>query len=153
MSPDKKFQVTAIENGTVIDHIPADALFKIVRIMHLDLEKNRVTLGNNLESKVMGSKAIIKINDRYCEQEEINRIAIVAPMAIVNTIKEFKVIEKRTVEIPKTIKGFVKCGNPACITNHEPIITSFEVLSGFELSFKCKYCEKHTYENEMEFIK
>ena len=153
MSKDKKVQVTAIENGTVIDHIPADSLFKIVRILRLESEINKVTFGTNLESKVMGKKAIIKINDRYCEQEEVNRIAIIAPMSIVNTIKNFDVVEKRKVVIPDSIEGFVKCGNPKCITNNEPIKTSFKIIKGTDVTFKCKYCEKNTYQSEMVLIK
>lgn len=154
MAIDKKLQVTAIENGTVIDHIPADALFKIINILQLDKERNRVTFGTNLASKLMGLKAIIKINDRYCEQEEINRIALIAPMAIVNTIKNFDVVEKRTVTVPEHIEGFVKCVNPKCITNNEPVETRFSVVAGGEqLALKCRYCEKITYQNEMELIK
>ena len=80
-------EVRAIENGTVIDHIPANSLFKIIKILGLDTETHRITFGMNLESKRMGTKAIIKINERFCQQEEINRIAIVAPMAAVNIIK------------------------------------------------------------------
>ena len=80
----------------------------------------------------MGSKAIIKINDRFCRQEEINRIAIVAPMAKVNIIKNFKVTEKRDVTIPETIRGFVRCANPKCITNIEPVETAFQVVRDSE---------------------
>ena len=80
-----KLEVRAIENGTVIDHIPSDCLFKIIKILDLENDPHRITFGTNLESKRMGSKAIIKINDRFCRQEEINRIAIVAPMAKVGT--------------------------------------------------------------------
>ena len=98
MTHDNKVQeVRAIENGTVIDHIPSDQLFKIIRIMQLDRAPQRITFGINLESKRMGSKAIIKIADRYCLDKEINRIALFAPMAMVNTIKDFEVIEKRKV--------------------------------------------------------
>ena len=82
-----KLEVRAIENGTVIDHIPSDCLFKIIKILDLEHDTHRITFGTNLESKRMGSKAIIKINERFCQQEEINRIAIVAPMAAVNIIK------------------------------------------------------------------
>ena len=102
-----RLEVTAIENGTVIDHIPASNLFKIIRILGLENENHRITFGTNLESKRMGTKAIIKINDRFCKQEEINRIAIVAPMAVVNIIRDFKVVEKHAVTIPETIRGFV----------------------------------------------
>ena len=96
-----RLEVTAIENGTVIDHIPASNLFKIIRILGLENENHRITFGTNLESKRMGTKAIIKINDRFCKQEEINRIAIVAPMAVVNIIRDFKVVEKHAVTIPE----------------------------------------------------
>ena len=81
MTMEGTLEVRAIENGTVIDHIPANSLFKIIKILGLDTETHRITFGMNLESKRMGTKAIIKINERFCQQEEINRIAIVAPMA------------------------------------------------------------------------
>ena len=84
-----RLEVTAIENGTVIDHIPASNLFKIIRILGLENENHRITFGTNLESKRMGTKAIIKINDRFCKQEEINRIAIVAPMSISSGISRW----------------------------------------------------------------
>lgn len=154
MAQEKIMEVRAIENGTVIDHIPSEALFKIIRILKLDTDGHRMTLGTNLESKRMGTKAIIKINDRYCAPEEINRIALLAPMAIVNTIKNFEVIEKRSVTVPERIEGFVKCANPRCITNHEPVETSFEVQNkDGEIVLKCRYCEKNTYRSQLELIK
>lgn len=153
MTTDKILEVRAIKNGTVIDHIPSESLFKIISIMQLDKETNRITFGTNLESKRMGSKAIIKINDRYCKQDEINRMALIAPMAIVNIIKDFEVIEKREVIVPEQIEGFVKCANPKCITNNEPVRTKFEVINGEEIALKCKYCDKITYQKQMELIK
>lgn len=148
-------EVRAIENGTVIDHIPSDALFRIIRILNLDTDtQHRMTFGTNLESGRMGTKAIIKINDRYCAPGEIDRIALVAPMAIVNTIKNFEVTEKRQVTVPERIEGFVRCANPRCITNHEPVETSFEVVSSEGgLILKCRYCEKNTCGSQLELIK
>ncbi|MFI3330452.1 MAG: aspartate carbamoyltransferase regulatory subunit [Rikenellaceae bacterium] len=151
---DKLVQVTAIESGTVIDHIPSDSLFKIISILDLEKETSRVTFGSNLESKRMGKKAIIKINDRYCAQDEINRIALIAPMAVVNIIKNFNVVEKLEVRVPDKIGGFVKCANPQCITNHESIATKFTVLKIEDsVSLRCKYCDKITYQSEIELIK
>ena len=121
--------------------------------MGLENEHNRITFGTNLESKRMGTKAIIKINGRFCHQEEINRIAIVAPMAVVNIIKDFKVIEKLPVTVPDTIDEFIKCANPKCITNNEPVKTSFKVIKGDEISLRCKYCEKTTHLNQIKFAK
>jgi aspartate carbamoyltransferase regulatory subunit len=153
MSADKRLEVRAIENGTVIDHIPADCLFKIISILHLDRETHRITFGTNLESGRMGKKAIIKINDRYCMAEEMNRIALVAPMARVNIIKDFEVIEKHEVKVPDRIGGFVKCVNPKCVTNNEPVTTDFEIIKGAEIALRCRYCEKITYQGQMELIK
>lgn len=152
---EKRVEVTAIENGTVIDHIPAGSLFKIINILGLENETNRITFGTNLVSKRMGTKAIIKINERFCKQEEINRIAIVAPMAVVNIIKNYEVVEKRIVNVPETIEGFVTCANPKCITNNEPMSTKFTVIRGKdnEISLRCRYCEKTTYQNSIEIKK
>ncbi|MCC8088563.1 MAG: aspartate carbamoyltransferase regulatory subunit [Rikenellaceae bacterium] len=150
----KNLNVRAIENGTVIDHIPSDALFKIINILELEKEMNQITLGSNFESKRMGSKAIIKIANRYCADDEINKIAIVAPMACVNTIKDYRVVEKRNVEVPEAIEGFVRCANPACITNHEKITTKFLVRKkNNELNLRCRYCEKTTTQDNMVLLK
>ncbi len=151
---DKIMEVRMIENGTVIDHIPPASLFKIITIMGLDRDtEHRMTIGTNLESKRMGTKAIIKIADRYCEAHEIDRIALFAPDAKVNTIRDFKVVEKRHVEVPARIEGFVRCANPMCVTNHQPIETAFDVVAadGAEIgsavgavALRCHYCEKLT---------
>ncbi len=153
MKHDKKLEVTAIENGTVIDHIPAASLFKIIDILRLDKETHRITFGTNMESKRMGTKAIIKINDRYCQPEEINRIALVAPHAVVNIIENYEVTKKLPVEVPDAIIGFAKCANPKCITNHEQLATEFKVVNGEEPSLKCRYCEKVTYLDQLQIIK
>ena len=138
-----RLEVTAIENGTVIDHIPASNLFKIIRILGLENENHRITFGTNLESKRMGTKAIIKINDRFCKQE-----------AVVNIIRDFKVVEKHAVTIPETIRGFVKCANPKCVTNNEPVETSFLVIrNGDEIALRCRYCEKITHQEQTEIGK
>lgn len=154
MVQDKILEVRAIENGTVIDHIPSAEVFKIIDILGLEQDTNRMTIGINLESKRLGSKAIIKINDRYCKQEEINRIAIVAPQAVVNIIKNFEVIDKLKVTIPERIEGFVRCANPRCVTNNEVVSTSFHVTQSAEgISLKCRYCEKTTYQKQIELVR
>lgn len=149
-----KFEVSAIENGTVIDHIPSHCLFKIISILGLDRETDRITFGMNLESKRMGTKAIIKITNRYCKPEEINRIALVAPYARVNIIKDFKVAEKLSVDVPDRVEGFVRCANPRCITNNEPVRTSFDVLrhGDGDFTLRCHYCEKATVRDQIEII-
>lgn len=149
---DKKLQVSAIKDGTVIDHIPASSLFKVINILGLDKIEKQITFGTNLESKRLGLKAIIKLADIFFVDKEINKIALVAPEAKLNIIKDYKVIEKKIVEVPDTIMGIAKCGNPKCITNHEGIVTKFTVVSKKRVAIKCHYCEKITDSEHMEIF-
>ena len=139
-----KLKVTAIENGTVIDHIPAKDLFKVVKILNLEKVDNQVTFGTNLDSKKLGKKAIIKISDKFFQDSEIDKIALIAPNANLNIIRNYEVAEKRTVELPEMIKGICKCMNPKCITNSEPMPTKFNVVSKCPPALKCFYCGKVT---------
>ncbi len=150
---EKHLKVSAIKNRTVLDHIPADQLFKVIDILGLSSSSNQITFGTNLESKVLGKKAIVKISDRYFENDEINRIALIAPQAKINIIQNFEVVEKRELSIPSTIKGIAKCMNPVCVTNHQPIETLFTTLNeGQELKLLCHYCEKVTDKNNLKII-
>jgi aspartate carbamoyltransferase regulatory subunit len=149
---DKQLIVNAIKNGTVIDHIPARNLFKVITILKLENIDTQITFGTNLESKQLGSKAIVKIADKYFLDDEINKIALVAPQAKLNIIRDYEVIEKRIVEVPDQITGIVKCLNPKCITNHEHITTKFTVVSKCEVALKCNYCEKITHQDQMGII-
>lgn len=146
---DKQLIVNAIKNGTVIDHIPAKHLFKVISILNLEYIDSQITFGTNLESKKLGSKAIVKIADKYFLDDEINKIALVAPQAKLNIIRDYEVVEKRVVEVPDSIIGIVKCVNPKCITNYEEVITKFSVVSKNEVSLKCYYCEKLTHQDQM----
>ena len=147
-----ELKVSAIQDGTVIDHIPAKDLFKVIKILKLEQCKEQITFGTNLESKKLGKKAIIKISNRFFKQEEINKIALIAPIANLNIIKDYQVVEKKKVELPDQIVGIVRCYNPNCITNHENITTRFTVVSRDPLQLKCHYCEKITDENHIEII-
>ncbi|MGM0505264.1 MAG: aspartate carbamoyltransferase regulatory subunit [Bacteroidota bacterium] len=149
---EKKLQVSAIQNGTVIDHIPADKLFNVINILGLDKINNQITFGTNLESKKMGLKAIIKLSDVFFADNEINKIALAAPEAKLNIVKDYQVVEKKIVEVPDSIMGIAKCGNPKCITNHEGIITRFQVVNKKKVAIKCHYCEKITDSEHMEIF-
>ena len=105
-------EVSAIENGTVIDHIPPTSLFKVIKLLNLDQTTHQVTFGTNLKSKRIGSKAIIKIADKYCADEEISYISLVAPTARPSIIRDYEVAETRLLEVPTHVEGLVKCGNP-----------------------------------------
>ena len=141
----KELRVNAIKNGTVIDHIPAQDLFKVIKILGLQNITNTMTIGNNLESKTQGSKGIIKISGLFFEDDDINRIALAAPHAKLNIIKDYTVVEKRQVEVPDSVVGIAKCVNPKCITNFESNVTpKFTVIDKECIALKCHYCEKIT---------
>jgi len=149
---DKRLSVSAIKEGTVIDHVPAPALFKVVSILNLDKLDTMITIGNNLGSDKLGKKGIIKLSKVFFADDEINKIALVAPCAKLNIIRDFEVVEKRVVEIPDEIIGIAKCVNPKCITNNEDITTRFEVVSKSEVKLKCHYCEKITNQGNIEIL-
>lgn len=152
MKDKKQMQVSAIENGTVIDHIPARNLFKVVSILGLNHLEQPVTFGTNMESSKLGRKAIVKISDVILDNDEINKIALVAPQAKINIIHDYEVKEKKIVKVPETIIGIARCFNPQCITNHENVTTRFKVIEKKDVSLKCLYCEKITEQDEIEII-
>jgi len=138
----KELLVAAIENGTAIDHIPPEQLFQVAALLELHKMDNRITIGNNLYSKKVGSKGVIKIADKFFAEDEINRIALVAPNVILNIIRDYEVVEKKPVIIPDQLAGLVKCNNPKCITNNEPMLTRFDVIDRKHVTLKCHYCER-----------
>ena len=144
--------VSAIRNGTVIDRIPPQSLFKVISILGLDKISVQVTFGNNLDSKKLGKKAIVKITDKFFDDGEVNKIALVAPEAKLNTIRDYQVAEKREVEVPDEVTGIVKCVNPKCITNNEQITTKFYVMTKKPVTLKCHYCEKMIEQEQMTIL-
>ena len=143
MTNDKKeLQVAALKNGTVIDHIPTEKLFSVVSLLRLKDMDNNITIGFNLNSKKLGKKGIIKIADKFFSDDEINRIAVIAPNVKLNIIRNYEVVEKKEVELPDELHGIVKCANPKCITNNEPMSTFFHVIEMDTCVIKCHYCEK-----------
>lgn len=152
MSEKTELEVSAIKNGTVIDHIPADVTFKIVQILNLNEHPSALTIGTNLESKTLGKKGIIKIADRFITDEEIGRLSVVAPNVTLNIIKDYQIVQKKYVQYPKQIIGVVKCSNPKCVTNHQPIPTKMEVFDFAQKSLRCVYCERVMQHNEVELL-
>ena len=141
----KELVVSALENGTVLDHIPAENVYAALEILGLKGIESQITIGINLTSKEYGKKGIIKIANRFFEDDELNRLALIAPNATVNIIRDFKVVEKRKLQMPAEVEGIAKCMNPKCITNHQPIRTRFTTICrGDEISLLCHYCEKIT---------
>jgi len=146
----QELKVVALRNGTVIDHIPSDKLFKVVSILKLDKVQNQLTFGNNLESGKLGTKGIVKVSDLYFAQNVIDKIALVAPNAKLNIIKDYKVTEKKSVHLSDEITDIVCCANPKCITNNQPVPTKFHVVEKNPITLRCHYCEKVFQENELK---
>lgn len=148
----RELKISAIEDGTVIDHIPTDATFKVAEILDLENHNGVVSIATNLQSKRIGKKGIIKVGGKSLTQAEVNKIAIVAPDATVNIIKNYDVKEKIKVKTPDVIDNVVKCSNPVCITNNEQIPTKFYVAKKDPLKIKCHYCERSMGKEDIEII-
>ncbi len=137
----RKLKVDAIRNGTVIDHIPSGKGLSVLQLLQPQ-SHDVVTLGINLGSQRYGRKDILKIEGRELTPAEVNRIALLAPHAKVNIIRDFKVVEKRPVTLPPVLEGVLQCPNPQCITRTEPATTRFYVSGGEQPSLRCHYCER-----------
>jgi aspartate carbamoyltransferase regulatory subunit len=148
----KELNVSAIKNGTVIDHIARGQVERVLYILNLSNHDDQIYFGANLDSKKHGKKGIIKVSNKYFAPEEINKIALVSPTASIIEIRDYEVIKKENVRIPDEIRGSVKCMNPNCITNHENVPTIFEVTDKNEVVLRCHYCEKNTAKANIEFI-
>ena len=133
--------VAAIENGTVIDHIPADKTFQVANMLGLQNMNNLV-----------GKKGIIKVQDKFFTDDEVSQLSVVAPNVVLNIIKDYEVVEKKTVKTPDELRGIVKCNNPKCITNNEPMKTIFHVIDKDAGILKCHYCDKEQDINKVELV-
>jgi aspartate carbamoyltransferase regulatory subunit len=143
---DQKMKIKLIKNGVVIDHIAAGRSLEVLRILNIvgvDYE-DEVTIGMNIPSKSMGKKDIMKLENRDIKTDEINKIAIIAPRATINRIRDYKVVKKEKVVLPNEIIGIVKCPNPQCISNkaREPVQPFLVVVQRDPLTLSCKYCER-----------
>jgi len=151
MSEEKKeLAVAALENGTVIDHIPSQSLFKVVRLLGIEQLDSNVTIGYNLESKKLGKKGIIKVANVRFPEATLNRMALIAPNANVNIIDRYKVVRKFKVTLPDDITDIVRCNNPKCITNNEPMPTRFHVEDRENVVLRCHYCERTVHKDDIE---
>ena len=148
----KELNVSAIKNGTVIDHIAQNQVERVLYILNLSKYEDQFYFGANLDSKKYGKKGIIKVSNKFFAPEEISKIALVSPTATLIEIKNYEVAQKAQVQISDEIKGLVKCMNPNCITNHEAVPTHFEVTDKNEIVLKCRYCEKNTGKTNIEFV-
>jgi aspartate carbamoyltransferase regulatory subunit len=146
----KELTISAIKSGSVIDHIPPEQTLKVLSILGLQNSEQVVSVAWNLSSKKLGKKGILKIGGKNLTDEEVNKIALVAPNAHLNIIKNFEVVKKIELTIPKKIEGIVKCFNPNCITNIQPVKSRMHVISDDPLILKCDYCERLMKRDDVE---
>ncbi len=139
---EKGLRVRPIKNGTVIDHITAGQALNVLRILGISGTTNAVvSAAMNVSSGVLGSKDIVKVEDRELEEEEVDRISLIAPDATINIIRDFEVVEKYRVDLPDRLEGVLKCVNPNCISNtNEPVISKF-VVNKKPVELRCIYCD------------
>lgn len=152
MSNKTERQVAAIKNGTVIDHIPAEKTYQVVNLLQLETLDTPVTIGYNYPSNKIGRKGIIKVSDKFFTDEEISRLSVVAQNVVLNIIHDYEVVEKKTVKTPDKLRGIVKCNNPKCITNNEPMNTVFHVVNKEKGILKCHYCDKEQFIEKVELV-
>lgn len=152
MSNKTERQVAAIKNGTVIDHIPAGKTYQVVNLLQLETLETPVTIGYNYPSNKIGRKGIIKVSDKFFTDEEISRLSVVAQNVVLNIIHDYEVVEKKTVKTPDELRGIVKCNNPKCITNNEPMNTVFHVVNKEKGILKCHYCDKEQFIEKVELV-
>ena len=136
-------RVTAIRNGTVIDHIPSGHAMRVLEMLAVDKSTSvPVSMVMNVPSKKMGTKDIIKAEDRALNQDELNRLALVAPDARVAIIRAYSVAEKMTIELGDEVTNVVRCTFSNCITTNprEPLAHRLKVMSREPLELRCHYC-------------
>jgi len=144
-------KVSALREGTVIDHLVKGTALKVLSVLGIKFD-GAVTIGLNLESGKFPLKDIIKIERREVTPEEVSKIALISPSATFSIIREFQVVEKFTPTLPKMIEGLIRCPNPSCITSDERVRTKFVVLRSDPLRILCHYCERPQRKEEIELL-
>ncbi len=140
MAGTKEIRLTPIANGTVLDHLPVGTALKIIEILKIE-PKNAASVAINTESKRLGKKDLLMMENRFLSSQEIEKIGLIAKDATLNVIQNNHVSSKQIISIPKKVIEVLRCLNPNCITNKEEISTKF-FISENPLKAKCNYCEK-----------
>ena len=144
-------KVSALREGTVIDHLVAGTALKVLSVLGLNFE-GAVTIGLNLDSRKSARKDIIKIERRELSPAEVARIALISPRATFSIIRDFKVVRKFTPELPAVVDNLIRCPNPSCISNATWVATKFFVVRADPLRVRCHYCERSLRKEEIELV-
>ena len=139
----KELKIPLIKDGTVIDHITAGNAVKVLHILGIPKSSSSVvSVAMNVKSK-LGKKDIVKVENRELDPHEVDKIALIAPKATINFIRDYEVAKKHIVKLPDEIIGIVSCSNPTCVSNaREPVKSRFKVINKDPPKIKCYYCER-----------
>lgn len=151
----RELRVHPIRNGTVIDHIAPGQALNVLKILGIVGTSDAVVSAvMNVQSKKAHTKDIVKVEDRELKPHEVDKIALIAPLATINIIRDYKVSKKDKVILPDAVAGVVRCANPNCISNtHEPVISKFTIdKSQSQIRLRCVYCERTISENIAEHL-
>ena len=147
--------VRRIKDGTVIDHINEGKGLRVLEALEIDGSRgNVITIALNMPSGKLKKKDMIKVEGRFLEDDDTNKLAVIAPSSTVNIIKDYKLVEKRRVSLPNQIEQIFRCSNPDCITNsQEHIESTMEVMDKENLVLKCRYCGRILDVNDLKVSK
>ena len=145
--------VRRIRDGTVIDHLEAGKGLQVLNALGIDgSDGNVITIALNVPSTKISKKDIIKVENRYLKDDDTNKLALIAPKATVNIIKDYKLVEKRRVSLPNKIERIFRCSNPDCVSNsNEDIESMMDVVDKGGLILRCKYCTRILNVNELKY--
>lgn len=147
---EKHLRIPKIETGIVIDHIPVGKGLLVARALGLDKkgQEGVVSLGLNFESKKLGRKDFVKVENRELKNQELNMVALLSQGCTVKRIRNFSVDERIEIRTPEEVVGLLQCPNPICVCNRQrELATRFIRVSEKPLVMKCFYCER-SYEND-----
>ncbi len=145
--------VRRIREGTVIDHIDEGKGLQVLSALGINgKDGNVITIALNVPSGKFKKKDIIKVENKFLKDDDTNKLAVIAPKATVNIIKEYKLVEKRRVSLPNEIDRIFRCSNPECITNStEHIESIMDVVDKEGRVLKCRYCSRVLDVNQLKY--
>jgi len=145
--------VRRIKDGTVIDHIESGRGLKVLEALGIDgKDGNVITIALNVPSGKFSKKDIIKVENKFLQDFDTNKLAVISPKATINIIKDYKLVEKRRVFLPNKIEKIFRCSNPDCITNsNEDIESTMDVIDKTGLVLRCKYCTRILDVNQLKY--
>jgi aspartate carbamoyltransferase regulatory subunit len=145
--------VRRIKEGTVIDHIDEGKGLQVLNALQIDgKDGGMIPIALNVPSGKFKKKDIIKVENKFLKDDDTNKLAVIAPKATINMIKEYKLVEKRRVSLPNEIDRIFRCSNPDCITNStEHIESVMDVMNKEGMVLKCRYCARVLDVNELEY--